>query len=671
MSFSSLFNLFNSIRRNVTSMSPASMSASSSTSLSSRFAAVFSLSLIALLLLGPDAAGQAKKPKKKPSLIPRGRPLTKDELSRVKRVKPGQRQQAKQAATKIDDFLKINYNYHNVKPNEKLTDEQFLRRMYLEITGTIPKVGEARQFLNTSSPAKREDLIDKLLSSPGHVSHSFNYWANILRLKDRPQPNQMAEPYIAWIKESLEKNTPYDRWVHEMLAARGKLWENPATGYLFRDDGMALSGLDNTVRVFLGTQIGCAQCHDHPFDSWSQKQFYELAALTFPLRTRQNRQTSGYANGNPVQRIREELKKKFPDKKPNGTFNRLLQANMYMIHETKANLRYPDDYAYENAKAKQVVAPMVLFGSQPKLTPKDSKSVAFADWMTSRENERFTLTIANRLWKRAFGLGLIEPVDDIRDDSVSSHPELLKLLQSEMKRVNYDMKEFLRILYYTEAYQRQATRAELDPEQPYMFPGPVLHRMTAEQAWDSILTLAVYYPESFQRPSAEELRKIANIDLSKATAGEVLKRADQFDEAVGNKAMAKFKKQHSYKGMLLIRASEQPIPAPQGHFLREFGQGDRELIQGSSDDATVPQILTMWNGPITHMMLERGSVIYDNLVKAKGPQAEMDVIFLSVLSRYPNVEEKRIALKEMRRGDAGYGDVVWALINTREFLFVQ
>jgi len=614
--------------------------------------------------------GQTPK-KKKPSPIPRGRPLTQAELSRVKGFKPGQRARAIQSASKIDALLQISYEYNNVQPSEKLTDSQFLRRVYLEITGTIPKVGQARPFLKSKSPTKREDLIDKLLSSPGHVSHSFNYWADILRLKDRPQPNQMAEPYLAWIKESLAKNTPYDRWVHQMLAARGKMWENPATGYLFRDDGMALSGLDNTVRIFLGTQIGCAQCHDHPFDAWSQKQFYELAALTFPTKTRQNRQTKGYANGNPVQRIRNELKEKFPKKKSTGTFNRLLQANMYMIHESAANLRYPDDYAYENAKAKQLVAPKVLFGQQPKLSPKVSKSGAFADWLTSRENERFTVTIVNRMWKRAFGLGLIEPVDDIRDDTVSSHPELLKLLAAEMKRVDYDMKEFLRILYYTQAYQRQAAIAELDLEQTYMFPGPVLHRMSAEQAWDSILTLAVYYPESFQRPSAEQLTKIADIDLAKVSAGEVLARAEQFDERVGKKAMSRFRKAHSYKGMLLIRASEQPIPAPQGHFLREFGQGDRELIHGSSDDATVPQILTMWNGPITHMMLERGSVIYDNLVAAKNSQAEMDVIFLSVLSRFPDADEKRIALKEMRRGDAGYGDVVWALINTREFLFVQ
>jgi hypothetical protein len=614
---------------------------------------------------------QAPRKKAKPSPIPRGRPLTKQELSAIKPVKAGQRARALQSAKKIDELLSINREIANVQLNDKLTEEQFLRRVYLEISGTIPKVDEAQRFLNSKSPTKRVELIDRLLNSPGYVSHSFNYWASILRLKDRPQPNQMAEPYLAWVKKSLADNQPYDEWVHEMLAARGKIWENPATGYLFRDDGMALSGLDNTVRIFLGTQIGCAQCHDHPFDSWSQKQFYELAALTFPTKTRQNARTNGYANGNPVQRIRKELAQKFPDKKPNGTFNRLLQANMYLVNETKANLRYPDDYAYENATRKQVVTPRVPFGTQPQLTAQSSKANVFADWMTSADNPRFTMTIANRLWKRAFGLGLIEPVDDLRDDSVSRHPEVLKFLASEMKRLDFDTKEFLRILYYTDTYQRLATTSAMEADQEYMFPGPLLHRMTAEQAWDSILTLAVYYPESFKKPDVQQLKQIANIDLAKATAAEVLQRVERFDAQVGNKALAKFRREHSFRGMLLVRASEQPIPAPLGHFLREFGQGDRELIEGTSDDATVPQILTMWNGPITHMMLERGSVTYDNLMKAKTPQAELDAIFLSILSRPPDGEERRIAMKEMRRGDEGYGDVIWALINTREFLFVQ
>jgi hypothetical protein len=625
---------------------------------------------VTMILTSPTIIlAQAKKPK--PSPIPRGRPLTKEQYASVKRVKPAMRQKALQVASRIDDLLKVNYDYHNVKPNPKLNDAQFLRRVYLEITGTIPRLDQARQFLDSSIPSKREDLIDRLLSSPGNVSHTFNYWANILRLKDRPQGNQIAEPYLAWIKQSLAENQPYDRWVHEMLASQGKIWDSPATGYLLRDDGMQLPGLDNTVRVFLGTQIGCAQCHDHPFDSWTQREFYELAALTFPTRTRQNRQTKGYANGNPVQRVQKELKEKFPEKKPNGTFNRLLRANLYYVNETKANLRYPDDYAYDNAKAKQVVVPGVPFGKQPTLTAKTSKSKAFADWLTSRDNPRFTVAITNRLWKRVFGRGLIEPIDDIRNDSKPSHPELLDLLVSEMNRLNYDRKEFLRILYYTDAYQRQASTQNLDLDTDYMFPGPLLHRMSAEQAWDSILTLAVYYPESFQRPSVKQLSRIANLDLATVTAEEVTKRAEEFDEQVGKKAMARFRKSSSYKGMLLVRASEQPLPAPVGHFLREFGQGDRELISGSNDDATVPQILTMWNGPITHMMLEKGSVTYDNLLRAKSAREQVDVIFLSILSRYPDSGERAIAFKEMRKGNAGYGDVIWALINTREFLFVQ
>ena len=121
----------------------------------------------------------------------------------------------------------------------------------------------------------------------------YNFWADTLRLTDRPQANIIADPYLSYIKESLRVNKPYDEWVYEMLTADGKVWENGAVGYQLRDDGMPLPYVDNTVRVFLGTQIGCAQCHDHPFDDWTQYQFYQLAAFTNGTRTRMLKGTLG------------------------------------------------------------------------------------------------------------------------------------------------------------------------------------------------------------------------------------------------------------------------------------------------------------------------------------------------------------------------------------------
>ena len=118
------------------------------------------------------------------------------------------------------------------------------------------------------------------------VSNMYNFWADTLRLVQSPTNNMVADPYLAYVKDSIRENKQYDQWVYEMLTADGKLWEHPAVGFQLRDDGMPLPYVDNTVRVFLGTQIGCAQCHNHPFDHWTQHQFYELAAFTTGTKTR-------------------------------------------------------------------------------------------------------------------------------------------------------------------------------------------------------------------------------------------------------------------------------------------------------------------------------------------------------------------------------------------------
>ncbi len=198
----------------------------------------------------------------------------------------------------------------------------------------------------------------------------YNYWASILRLKDRPDANVLAYAYRDWVKEQLRTNRPYDEWVYDMLTAEGKIWDNPAVGYTMRDTGMPLVHVDNTVRVFLGTQIGCAQCHDHPFDKWTQKEFYSLAAFTHGTSTRDGGGTPAFANGNPVQRIRDELKAKDPKAALNGSLQLLLNANLFRVSFKDRPLKLPHDYQYDNGKPNEVVPPKVLWGDVPAVAKK-------------------------------------------------------------------------------------------------------------------------------------------------------------------------------------------------------------------------------------------------------------------------------------------------------------
>jgi hypothetical protein len=590
----------------------------------------------------------------------------------IARVDGERRAETKATAAKIDALVEANLARLGMKPNKAADDYTFVRRAHLDIAGTIPTLPQTDGFVAAKSE-KHETLVDGLLSAPGYVSHMYNYWASILRIKDRPDNNLLAFPYRDWVKDQLRINRPYDEWVLAMLTAEGKVWENPAAGYTLRDTGMPLVHVDNTVRVFLGTQIGCAQCHDHPFDKWTQKEFYELAAFTHGTATRDGGDSPAFANGNPSNRLRDELQKNDPTAMLNGNLALLVNANLFRVSFKDRQLKLPHDYHYDNGKPNQAVSPKVLWGDVPAEAKQHTPREQFARWLTSAENPRFAKTIANRLWKKVMGVGLIEPVDDIRDDSPCENAELLELLTKELVRLKFNQKEFLRTLMYTQTYQRESSDFDPSRAEFYHYPGPTLRRMTAEQIWDSILTLAIYNSYPYELPSTTAFSAVVDMDMAKVSLQELQGRVKQFDETVGPTARAKVMNSAAYRSQVLARASELVSPLPVQHFLRQFGQCDRETIEGDSTDPTVPQILTMFNGLFTHMMLEQGSVIYDSILHCSTPRQVMDVMFLTILNRPPTEKDRDITMREISRGDTamGYGNVVWALINTREFLFVQ
>ncbi len=614
------------------------------------------------------------QPKKKPtSRVPRGDGNV--EWGAVAAVDSGSINRVREVASKIDRLIDAGYRKHAVTPNAPLGDTLFLRRAYLEIAGRIPTLEEVGEFVQSKDKKKRERLIDDLLSSHDYVSHMFNYWADILRLKDNPiNNNQIAQPYHEYVKDSIRTNKPYDKWVHEMLTAEGRIWDNPAAGFIMRDSNMELDAVDNMVQVWLGTQIGCAQCHDHPFDKWTQKEYYEMASYWYGTRTRASTgDKKRFTKGNPLARLRKELKAMDPEANTGGVFSRVINANMFEVWEHKRPLKLPHDYQYDNAKPHQVVGMKPIFGSAETAGGDKTPRQVLASWMTSKSNPRFAKNIVNRMWRRAFGAGLIEPYDDLRDDSVASNPEVLRLLTDELISNNFDVRQIQRIILNTRTWQRESMSKDVDLSVPYYFPGPVLRRMTAEQIWDSLLTLAVYNPQSFTRPSMGKLADVIDMDLDKIGVKDVQAIMTKFNDEFSSGAQRKVTRtRNSYKGMVLARASELQTPLPAEHFLRQFGQSDRELIESSGRTGSVSQVLTMFNGEITHMMLERGSVIFDTVMKAPNSRSRIDAIFYSILTRPPRGNEREVSEREIKAsGAAGFGNVIWALINTKEFLFIQ
>lgn len=609
-----------------------------------------------------------------------------------------------------------------LKPNQPMSDEQFVRRVYLDIVGRIPTYEEAKDFLQEASRdnTARAKLIDKLLDTDGYSSHMYNYFADMLRITDNFQADFVRGlPYIKWMKEKIAANEPYDKVVYEMLTAKGKLWHNGATGYLLRDSGMQLDNLANTLTIFLGTDVSCAQCHDHPFADWTQRQFYEMAAFFGATTTQMGRSDyEGGKNGlNPTQKLVQEAveimeKNGVDPQRYRNLVQNVLGANRYVVNDLDTNrLRLPHDYKYPDGNPGESVTPkLITWSDEDKKNPayavvsdlirktsrqeggvKNAESLreAFAKWLTHPNNPRFAMTIANRMWERTFGMGLTPSVRNIDDVEESYNPELLKHLANEMVRVKFNLKEFLRILYNTKTYQREATTAEIAMGEPYYFQGPVLRRMTAEQAWDSFMTLVVGEGlDKVKNKEADPYGRAIDMDLNNVDAQTVLqkvsavqklgeRRREQMRNA-GGLAMAGESMMMegnasplSYGGMLLMRASELPQPAPGGHFLRAFGQSDRNLIDGRSKEGSVPQVLMMMNGKAQEMLTNPDSLIFRNMNKVSSPADRVEAMFLSILSRRPTLREKDIAKRALSEGEDGYASMIWALINTREFSFIQ
>jgi hypothetical protein len=610
--------------------------------------------------------------------------------------------------------------------NPALSDEQFVRRVYLDIAGRIPNHDEVVAFQKASGAEKRSRLIDQLLDSDGYKTHLFNYLSEMLRVKDNfEQDNVRGTPYIGWIKEQVAKNRPWNEMVYDMMTATGKMWDkkpdgsyNGAAGYLLRDAGMPLDNLANTLTVFMGTDVACAQCHDHPFADWTQKQFYEMAAFFGATTTRLGGQD--FAKGDRGKVLMDEIEKMIASNASldirrlrNGLQN-YIGANRSAIKDRPMNtLKLPHDYKYKDGKPGDPVEPkFVTWSSADKNNPayKQSKKneeklrESFASWMTHPQNPRFAMAIANRLWKRAFGVGVVDPVTNLDNpDEDASNPELLKHLASEMVRVKFDLKQFMRIVYNTRAYQSEATTENIAMGEKYYFQGPMLRRMSAEQAWDSYMTLVLGQPDQFKAPLQDLYAKSIDLNLDTVDAKTVLIKYDAYrkiqqkenelmggnlDMAGGDMMMDGDSKKGgskaaastpsdgpgkflTYEGMRLLRSAELPQPAPGGHFLTDFGQSPRNLIDGSTKIGNVPQVLMMMNGKAQKMLTSPDSLVFRTMEKVRDPSEKVETMFLSIMSRRPTMNEKDIAKRVLAQGEDGYANMIWALINTREFMFIQ
>ncbi|MEM1295470.1 MAG: DUF1549 domain-containing protein [Verrucomicrobiota bacterium] len=584
--------------------------------------------------------------------------------------------------------------------NEPIPDDLFVRRVYLDIIGRIPTREEFLKFAESPRADKREALIDELLTHPGYASHMFNYFADMYRLHgDADFPNGVHfEPYIQYWKESLANNVHYDEMVRQMITATGNMGHNPASGFILRDAGMEFDAFSNFGQVMLGIDISCAQCHDHPFDDWTMDDFYEMAAFfgstqrTFTtFRAAGAMMMGGEAGEMP--NAPEKWKWNFEQYASSQGINLRDQQQArqfrYYLNFLGWNLADLDDAEMPvpmNVEdiGGEVFRPKTMVGKPAKMSGRTRRE-AMAEWLTGPENPRFALVIANRMWSRAFGRALVEPVHDfpVEWERETAQPDVAKYAASVMKGLNYDLRQFMRTLYNTRAYQSIATYDEPSQARSYTFQGPILRRLRAEQAWDSLMLLA-HGPEidTVRGRDGSFLRSLLNVDFNNESMADIFARYESWKNNYRRLGSGIVDEPGQLDPRLpdvprmgnleLIRASEMVQPAPGASLLDTFGQSDRLVTDEHTYDGSVPQVLALMNGSITNRLTGSGSKVVEDLEDLDAPEDKVRAVYFTMLSRFPTDDEQSMGVDILDEyGDDGIRDLAWALMNSPEFLFIQ
>jgi WD40 repeat protein len=363
-------------------------------------------------------------------------------------------------AAEIDRLVSRKWERMKIVPSAVCTDAEFLRRVYLDLTGLPPTADKVRQFLADHTPTaeKRAKVIDELLASETFVDHWTNKWSDLLLVNSKFLGKEGAQKFRDWIKDSVASNKPYDQFVYEILTASGSNRENPAASY-FKILRSPEELVENTTHLFLAVRFNCNKCHDHPFEKWTQDQYYQTAAYFTQVALKRDP-----AGG---------------DKTIGGTAVEGAKPLYEEVADTSANeLKHP--------RTNGPVEPRFPFDCDFASADGISRRVEFARWLTSPDNPYFARSYVNRMWGYLLGKGLIEPIDDIRAGNPASIPELLGYLEKRFVDSKFDVRSLMREIANSQVYQLsiETNRWNEDDQRNYSHAMP--RRLPAEVLYDAI-----------------------------------------------------------------------------------------------------------------------------------------------------------------------------------------
>jgi len=499
----------------------------------------------------------------------------------------------------IDTHVFSNLKELGIPPSAVCDDSTFLRRVTLDIGGRLPTEAEATEFLASQDAAKRDRAIEELLRSPDYADYFASKWTALLKNR-RDDTSDIVSNFAfhAWVRDSLLANKPYDQFVRELLAATGTVIGNPPVAW-YKRVKEPKEQLEDVAQLFLGVRMQCAQCHHHPFERWSQDDYYSLAAFFSQV-----------------------------GRKPSST-----RGEDLIFHKRGIATA-------TNIKTGMPLKPAALGDTIGEIAADVDPRLRLADWMSSKANPYFARALVNRYWKHFFQRGLIEPEDDIRDSNPPTNPELLAALEQHFIAGGFNLQDLVRVIAQSQAYQLSAM--------------PNTYNVPDRQNYSR------YYPRRLQ---AEVM-----LDAIDRLTGA---QTDFANLPPGTRAVAL--PDNSYNGS--------------SPFLRVFGRPEGESVCECErvQTSSLAQSLHMLNAADIKSKLASPNGRADRLAKEDRPaEARVRELYLAAFSREPRAEELQTALEYLAgpQADAegkvipvgqpsreSFQDLIWALINTKEFLF--
>lgn len=352
----------------------------------------------------------------------------------------------------IDELVTKQLRRLNLPPSPPASETEFLRRVYLDTIGTLPTAEDVRQFLADASPDKRDKVIESLLSRSEFVDYWTYKWSDVLLLNGQLLRPDAVKAYYQWIHKRVEDNMPWDQFVREVVTAQGSSFENGATNfYALHQDPETMS--ENVSQAFLGLSIGCAKCHNHPLEKWTNDQYYAMANMFSRVRAK------GWG----------------------GDF-RSGDGNRTLFVVNKGELTQP--------LTGKPQPPAPLDGEPLSFDSTDDRRVHLANWLTAPENPYFARSIANRVWANFFGVGLVEEIDDMRDSNPASNDELLSAAASYVVENKFDLKTLMRAILQSHTYQRSSEPLPANQDEHRFYSRYYPRRLMAEVMLDAISQVA-------------------------------------------------------------------------------------------------------------------------------------------------------------------------------------